>query len=340
MTTSRIASTLAALAAAVLSTTATPSTTAPAYAADPAHQLARTSATAEPATSPSARRAQSLPYTYRWPVKPFTVQHPVRAFFGDPRISNHHQTRQFHFGIDISAPNGTPVYATISGRIWIHPLHGTTVEITGPDGVEFSYWHVVPTVRTGDRAIAYETVIGHIEAPYGHVHFSEARAGRYLNPLRPGALGPYADTTFPSVFRMTTEIDGRVVAPRAGSEFDLVVEPRDEAPLAVPRPWHDLPVMPVLVRCRVVDAHGRTVLGWRTIVDFRETIPSADAFDRIWASGTTQNHVREPGRFRLFAVRASELRTLRAGTYAVEIELSDTSGNRTRNRIPMRLSSS
>jgi murein DD-endopeptidase MepM/ murein hydrolase activator NlpD len=55
---------------------------------------------------------------YGWPVKPFRTQHPVRGFFGDPRIGGHNGAeRQFHFGVDISAPNGTPVYATITGTV-------------------------------------------------------------------------------------------------------------------------------------------------------------------------------------------------------------------------------
>ena len=52
--------------------------------------------------------------SYGWPVKPFHRQHPVRGFFGDPRIAEdaHGTTHSFHFGIDISCPDGTPVYAT------------------------------------------------------------------------------------------------------------------------------------------------------------------------------------------------------------------------------------
>ena len=33
----------------------------------------------------------------------------------------------------------------------IHPLHATTIVIVGPGGVEFSYWHVVPSVRSGQH---------------------------------------------------------------------------------------------------------------------------------------------------------------------------------------------
>src|SRR5918998_5601169 len=55
---------------------------------------------------------------YGWPLKPFDKQHPVRGFFGDPRIEEGpHGGESFHFGIDICAADGTPVYATISGRV-------------------------------------------------------------------------------------------------------------------------------------------------------------------------------------------------------------------------------
>ena len=257
---------------------------------------------------------------YAWPVKPFRQQHPVRGFFGDPRIANDGESRQFHFGIDISAPNGTPVYATLTGTARIHPLHATTVLVTKA-GVEFSYWHVVPSVRTGQHVVAYRTVIGHIEKPYGHVHFSESRYGHYLNPLRPGALGPYADDTTPAV--------RSVVLDHASGA--LVAETYDETPLAVPRPWYDLPVMPALVRWRVLDVRGDVALGWRTVVDFRLTIPPASAFDRTWALGTTQNHVRAPGRYRLMLARS--LGELRPGRYVVEVAVRDSRANGSARRV-------
>jgi hypothetical protein len=263
-------------------------------------------------------RGNPGPYSYRWPVKPFRAQHPVRGFFGDPRVANHGRSRQFHFGIDISAPNGTPVYATLSGTAYIHSLHSTTVAIVGADGTEFSYWHIIPTVRSGQRVVAYQTVIGRIEEPYGHVHFSERRDGRYLNPLRPGALGPFVDDTTPSLRRAYI---------RGGL---LVAEPYDETPLAVPRPWHDLPVMPSLVRWRLLDDRGRVVRGWDTAADFRLTIPPASEFDERWAAGTMQNHVRAPGRYRVVLSRLGDLRT---GRYLVEIAARDTRGNASSSRF-------
>src|SRR5215218_11120041 len=127
---------------------------------------------------------------YGWPVKPFHVQHPVRGFFGDPRSADCGR-RQFHFGIDIYAKNGTAVYATLSGRVFLGEAetfspHPDVVEIVGPGGLEFSYWHVIPAVRHGQLVTAYRTVIGHILKPNGHVHFSEAQQGVYVNPLRRG----------------------------------------------------------------------------------------------------------------------------------------------------------
>jgi hypothetical protein len=344
MTTSRITSAAVALTALALASSSAPSgaAIAPTVQADQdthsAHESRATDATSSRASA--GRSVHFERYAYRWPVKPFGQQHPVRGFFGDPRISNHGESRQFHFGIDISAPNGTPVYATVSGRVQIHPLHATTIAVVDHSGVEFSYWHVVPVVRTGQHATAYRTVLGHIEAPYGHVHFSERRQGRYVNPLRPGAMGPFSDSTRPGVFRLTTEDEGRRTTPVAGNAFDLIVEPRDETPLAVPRPWHDLPVMPAIVRWRLLGADGGTVIGWRTVVDFRETIPAASEFDRIWAAGTTQNHVREPGRYRLYLAREGELSALRRGSYIVEVALGDTRRNGKRSEFELELHAS
>jgi hypothetical protein len=324
----------AALALAVAGALRADTTKASGQSATPPTRLAneRPRAT-ELASIGSTASTPALPSRYGWPVKPFRRQHPVRGFFGDPRISNHKQTRQFHFGVDVSAPSGTAVYATQTGRIWIHPRHPNTVAVVGRDGTEFSYWHVIPSVRSGERAVAHRTLIGRVEEPYGHVHFSEARNGRYLNPLRPGAMGPFADDTTPWVARVTAESGGRTLqSSGAHSAFDLVAEVDDETPLAIPRPWHDLPVTPALIRWRLVTAHGRVVLGWRTVADFRETIPPASEFDQVWAPGTTQNHVRSPGRYRVVLARGLELS---AGRYVVEVAVKDTRGNHSASRSPL-----
>jgi len=326
MTTARTISTLAAMTALALATT---SVALDQTSAQASISAGPTVETPRPAPAPQLQRrpASTESYAYRWPVKPFDRQHPVRGFFGDPRIANHGESKQFHFGIDISAPNGAAVYATLTGRVYIHPLHDTTIAVVAADGTEFSYWHVVPVVRTGEHVVAYETVIGHIEAPYGHVHFSEKVGGRYLNPLRRGALGPYSDTTTPLLRSAMLDRDG-----------SLVGEAYDATPLAVPRPWFDLPVMPAIVRWRLVDGHGMAVIEWTTTVDFRFTIPAASEFDRIWAPGVSQNHVRAPGRYRLILATSSHLDAVGAGRFTVEVAVADTRGNGSRSRIPLTLS--
>src|SRR4051794_29076563 len=96
---------------------------------------------------------------YPWPVKPFGQQHPVRGFLNDPRISGGERT--FHWGVDVSAPDGTPVYAVAPGRVV--PQNPEAVAVLGPDETTFAYWHIVPAVR-GGQVVARHDLLGHIAA--------------------------------------------------------------------------------------------------------------------------------------------------------------------------------
>jgi murein DD-endopeptidase MepM/ murein hydrolase activator NlpD len=244
---------------------------------------------------------------YGWPVKPFDRQHPVRGFFGDPRIGGAHgDSKQFHFGVDVSAPNGTPVFATITGTVSF--IHADALSISAGGGLAFEYWHIVPTVRAGERVRAYETVIGHVEKPWAHVHFSERRNGVYVNPLRAGAMRPFVDEAAPRV---------RAIHLR-GAELTADVE--DETPIAVPAPWASLPVMPAVVRWRVAGG------SWETVVDFRSTIPSASAFHVVYARATRQNHANLPGLYRVRLATGALAASVRGRV--VEVQLIDAGGNR------------
>ena len=162
----------------------------------------------------------------------------------------------FHFGIDISCPNGTAVYATLDGVVRLESFRPETVAVVGRDGhTEFQYWHIKPAVRNGQRVQAYVTVVGWAEPPWEHVHFSERRDGVYVNPLRPGALGPFADTTKPWLEQLRAEVGGRPVSIARGA-VDLVVEAYDETPIRVPGRWGGKPVTPALLRWRLTTAVG------------------------------------------------------------------------------------
>ena len=274
---------------------------------------------------------------YGWPLQPFDRQHPVRGFFGDPRVgeraNGRSESKAFHFGIDISAPDGTAVYATASGRIVWEPQRPETIAIRAQDGRVFAYWHIVPAVRNGQSAVAYRTILGRISRGWGHVHFAELVGGRYVNPLRHGALTPYTDTTRPTIDTFSFERRGKAL-PRTNlrGRFDLVAETWDETPLRVPGKWADKPVMPAVVRWRI--RGGRGAGGpWRTAIDFSGTIPAPSLFDTVYAPWTRQNHPWRDGRYRVQLAHDWDSASLRDGEHVLEVEAVDTRGNRARSSI-------
>jgi Peptidase family M23 len=273
-------------------------------------------------------RASGKKAPYAWPIKPFDRQHPVRGFFGDPRIAEGGKgtSHSFHFGIDISCPDGTPVYATLSGRVVLEAAHPETVSIVGAnEDVTFAYWHVVPSVSDGQTAVAFRTVVGHVAKGWAHVHFAEMRDGIYLNPLRVGALEPYADATRPQVKSLRVERARRTLSsvPSSGT-FDLVVEAYDTTPIPVAAPWHDKPVSPAVLRWRPRGSHL-----WRTAVDVRWTIPANTLYDRYFADWTRQNNPWGcRGRYRFFLAHDLDARAF-AKVSSIEVQAIDTRGNST-----------
>jgi hypothetical protein len=203
-----------------------------------------------------------------------------------------------------------------------------------------AYWHVVPAVRNGDRAVAYRTVIGRIERPWGHVHFAEQIGAHHVNPLRPGALTPFRDTTRPTIHTFSFERDGRTTGSRLRGLVDVVVEAWDDAPLAVPPPWNAKPVTPALVRWRLSGPRSlQSGGGWRTAVDFRTTLPEVP-FGSVYARWTRQNHPWGGvgrGRYRFLLARRLDTSALTDGFYRLEVVVSDTRG--TRRRGPRRSAS-
>ena len=279
-------------------------------------------------TVPSAARA------YGWPVKPFDEQHPVRGFFGDPRIDDATHSVSLHFGVDVVAANGTPVYATITGRVGIHPLHADTVTVAAGTGRALEYWHVVPAVRAGSWAVARRTVIGRVETPWEHVHVAEVCGGQYVNPLRSGALAPFVDRTRPEVGVLTAERAGTPVrVTRLSGRVDLVVEVRDWMPIAAPAPWTGKPVMPAVVRWRIVGSRGLAGR-WQTALDLRDALPAC-GYAGVYAKWTRQNKPWRAGRYRVYLTRGLDTRGVADGTYSIQIRASDMGGNTATSSLPL-----
>lgn len=270
--------------------------------------------------------------SYGWPVKPLLQQHPVRGFFGDPRTPHGPQGEghSIHFGVDVSAPDGTPVYATLSGRIAIDAVHPQVVHVVGDNGTTtFSYWHVVPSVPDGQRANAHRTVLGRIARGWEHVHFAEIQGGVYVNPLRRGAMRPYRDRTRPRVHRFGFERRGSAIGRRVSGRLDLVAEAYDRTPLRVPGRWSGRPVTPAFVCWRLVGA--RVVTRWRTAADFRGVLPTS--FDALYARWTRQNRPSRHGRYRFLLAGRWDSRTVPDGRYRLEVHVADTRGNASRASV-------
>lgn len=305
-------------------------------------------AAARPGSSPAVAGARTAS-AYGWPIKPFDQPHPVRGSFGDPRtVFTGPPTQRtlltgggsfsLHFGIDVSAPDGTAVYPVASGTVTT--VTRDWVEVAGSDGSSFQYWHIAPTVTRGRHVEARVDVLGRILRSCGHVHLSEFDQGVIVNPLAPGHLTPYSDTTVPTVaslsFRRTVTGDDLMPELLRG-RVEILVTAFDEPTMKVPRPWSDLPVTPALLEWTVRSATtGRIAVPTRVAYDVRDRLPARADFWRVYARGTHQNmsvfgkhySYMQPGRyvFRL-APEGLDTRTLADGVYELVVTATDIRGN-------------
>ena len=301
---------------------------------------------AAPGTS-TANAAGNKPTaaSYGWPVKPFDQGHPVRANFGDPRTTFNGPPTQhglmtsdgsfsFHFGIDIAVPDGTAVYPVRSGTATL--LGGRNVQVASGDGFTTQYWHLVPAVKPGQQVTARETILGYVMKGYEHVHFTELENGRAVNPLAPGHIGPYDDTTAPEVMEISFRDDrasGEVIPEALSGKVVPVVRAADATALSVPGIWSSLPVAPALLSWHVERAkNGRVVIPERVVFDVRETIPANDVFWNVYARGTRQNMAtfgkqrawRTPGTYLYRLSRgALDTRKLPNGIYRLVVTAAD-----------------
>ncbi|HET8529348.1 MAG TPA: peptidoglycan DD-metalloendopeptidase family protein [Gaiellaceae bacterium] len=265
--------------------------------------------------------------SYGWPLKPFDRQHPVRSFFDDPRQEGTGPS-SFHFGVDISAPDGTAVYAVADGTVRLQPDAVALVADTGDR--TFSYWHVDPVVADLAHVTA-GTELGTIKPGFGHVHFAELHGGAYVNPLRPGGIAPYVDSTSPTVVTLfaatgTHRLDLGALAGRV----DLLVDAYDTPPAPLPAPpWNLTRVAPAYIRWRLVPA-GAASAPWRTAVDFRSYLAPRERFADVYAPWTTLNRPGRPARLVYFLAHRLDTARLPDGRYRLQVAVFDSQGNSAR----------
>jgi hypothetical protein len=267
----------------------------------------------------------------------------VRGFLCDPRIADGGRT--FHFGVDIAAPGGTPVYTVAPGKV----SFGSPADVAENGGIvvveaagrNFGYWHVTPTVQPGIQ-VPLHGLLGHIAVQpedWGHVHFAESTHGSngitYWNPLRSGALTPFFDYGPPVIDAIVTSVP----ASSLRGLVDLSVKAHDNTPIAVTQPspagWQGMPVTPAQIRWRLTRA-AEPIVPWQIATDhgtsFHPNVqgsPPTDVnFGAVYAPDTTQNNPNHPGLFRFWLQRGFDTTRYPDGSYQLEVEASDVRGNR------------
>ena len=264
---------------------------------------------------------------YSWPVKPFESPHAVRGSFGDPRyhLDAESVLSAFHFGIDIVAPDGAPVYAVEPGVVV--RVHADSITVGRASGRRYGYWHIRPIVRSGSHVRLHQ-LLGHILRGWGHVHFAESFRGSYRNPLRKGALSPFYDDTVPTVasVQLLTTGGGPVDAEAVSGLLDVQASVYDTPPIAPPSPWDRARLAPEEVWWTLTDETGVAVASG-VAVTFQFGLPINDLYDFVYAAGSYQNKPHRPGQYVYWVEHALDTTAFPNGRYTLEVGAADTRNN-------------
>jgi hypothetical protein len=278
----------------------------------------------------------TVAHAYDWPVRPFDREHPIRGTFGDPRTRTGRVDRDptnpqsFHDGVDIEAHDGTPVYSIAAGRAFLVRHSGVAVaspEWSTVTPLLFGYWHVDPVVAD-HQLVARHQLLGYVHSGAGHVHLSEQRLGRYVDPLRRGGLSPYSDTTVPvtRAVRLRRCSPADLVLPESVSGcVDIVVDAFDPPPLPLHSPWGGT----VLPPARIV--WGGLFDGpWLPACVHQDVYVSrfSDvALSDVYAPGTLQNRPDRPGHYYFWLAHHLDTHLLEDGTHMIWVSVYDARGN-------------
>jgi hypothetical protein len=296
------------------------------------------------ATGPASAQAASGK-GYGYPVKPFAREHLVRANFGDPRVQFHGPPTtdtllhgsgsfSFHQGVDISASGGTAVYPVVDGTVTI--VSREWIRVTSGGGRAFEYWHIRPLVRNGQHVTARKTLLGHVTRISNHVHLTEYENGHVVNPLVPGRLTPYHDSSKPVVRSIAFRQGGSEVLPNfVRGSVEIVAGAEDMPTAAGAQGWFG-PVTPALVTWKIRRLlTGRMIVRQRVALDFRNGVPQNSSFWRVYARGTYQNQTvfgnhysyQQRGEYLFKLAGQFDTHTLPDGVYDLIVKATDVRGN-------------
>ena len=95
----------------------------------------------------------------------------------------------FHYGVDLAAPAGTPIYASRSGTVSIASYDGSCgyyVQINHGDGYRSIYMHMTHYIVSAGQYVSRGQVIGYCgstgKSTGPHLHFGISYNGSYVNP--------------------------------------------------------------------------------------------------------------------------------------------------------------
>jgi hypothetical protein len=140
-----------------------------------------------------------------WPLAPFHAQHPLRAGLNELRPGS------LHVGVDIQARDGAAVYAVAQGMAEVLEAGGPNARVRVG---HYVYWHILPSVLSGQWVTPFVTKLGTVMPGYGHIAFSELGwRDEYVNPLRPrgSVLIPYANVDPPAIGAPAVAAGGQVI---------------------------------------------------------------------------------------------------------------------------------
>lgn len=121
---------------------------------------------------------------WSWPVSNFVITSPFgwRYLFGG---------YQFHPGVDLACPTGTPIYATNAGVVesagWNSGGYGNWVEINNGNGIQTIFGHMSRVAAHAGEVVYRGELIGYVGmtgiATGPHVHYEVRVNGTPVDPL-------------------------------------------------------------------------------------------------------------------------------------------------------------
>jgi murein DD-endopeptidase MepM/ murein hydrolase activator NlpD len=125
-----------------------------------------------------------------WPVRGYITSHYGVRYDPVAEKNGAEAERQFHLGIDIGAPGGTPVKAAMSGRVistGYNDSYGNFVVIAHHSGYRTLYGHLSAIKTRPGAFVGLAEVVGNVgstgKSTGFHLHFTVYKDGRTMNPL-------------------------------------------------------------------------------------------------------------------------------------------------------------